>query len=438
MIKRRIGGLILIFTLGLFAAGCATGQDEPAEGKVKDKVVPVEVVTAARGDLVISRQKGARLTAGREAMVVPAMPGEVVEVLVSVGEHVEKDQVLIRLDDTAVRQQIDQARAAYNTAKANVALSRQSRADLEAQKADAQQDLDDFYEDVDIDDVEDDLEDVYDAIADLNDAMKNGLLPSRDYYDVAYSELAAARDQLTGVLSQEAMLKQAMDAVDNAIKSLPFNEDTLNAQLNQARLGVTMAEDALDALELKAPAAGTVASVLVSEGDIASQTMPPVTIIDTETLILQVPLTEYEVTCVSAGASMTFSVDALDDIYDGVVEWVSPAIDARTQSFYARVRAENGDGELKPGMYARADVTVDEAANAVLLPKEALVREDSATYAYLIKDGTARRVEVRLGLDDGYTVQVLSGVEAGDTVVVKGQAYLNDGIAIEITEGAAS
>ena len=437
--KRRISKALLPLVMAVFLVGCAAVQDQPTEGKVgDDTVVPVEVMTAEQGDLTLQRQKGARLTSAREAMVIPAMPGEVTEVLVSVGEHVEKDQVLIRLDDTAIQSQIDQARAAYNTAKASAALSRQSLADLTQQKADAQADLDEYYEDVDVDEVEDDLKDINKAIHELNEKMMRPSPPPRDYYDVAYNELTAARDQLTAVLSQEAMLKQAVDGIDNAIKGLPFNEDTLNAQLNQASLGVSTAKDALDALELKAPAAGTVSSVTVSAGDFATQSMPPVTIVDTEALVLQVPLTEYEVTRVSPGQRIPFSVDALDGDYEGTVEWVSPAMDARTQSYYARVRVDNAGGRLRPGMYARADIVTDQAENTVLLPKEALVREDSAAYVYLIEDGAARRVAVTLGLDDGYIVQILAGVHGGDSVVVKGQAYLNDGIAIEIVEDAAS
>ena len=437
--KRRISGAMLVLVMILFLAGCASDQDQPTEGKVgDDTVVPVEVMAAERGDLMLQRQKGVRLTASREAMVIPAMPGEVTEVLVSVGEHVEKDQVLVRLDDTAVKNQINQARAAYNAAEAGAALSRQSLANLTQQKADAQADLDEYYDDVDVDEMEDDLKDINKAIHELNEKMMRPSPPPRDYYDVAYNELTTARDQLVAVLSQEAMLKQAVEGIDNAIKGLPFSEDTLNAQLKQAGLAVSAAKDALDALEIKAPAAGTVASVTVSPGDFATQTMPPVTIVDTEALVLQVPLTEYEVNRVSAGQQISFTVDALDGQYAGTVEWVSPAMDARTQSFYARVRVDNADGRLRPGMYARADIVVDQAEYAVLLPKEALMREQSATYVYTIEDGEARRVAVTLGLDDGYTVEVLSGVNAGDSVVIKGQAYLNDGIAIEIVGGAAS
>lgn len=440
--KRRIYAAALLLAMVLSMAGCAASQDQPTEGKVgDDQVVPVEVMNAERGDLTLQRQKGARLTAAREAMVIPAMPGEVTEVLVTVGEHVEADQVLVRLDDTAVQSQIDQAQAAYNAAKANVDLSRQSLADLQQQKADAQADLDEYRDDVDKDKLQDELKKVNKQISQLNQsyAASGGSPPVTDaYYEANMKELVNARDQLTAAISQDAMLEQAVDGIDNAIKGLPFNESTLNAQLNQAGVAVSAAKDALDALELKAPAAGTVSSVSVSAGDFATQSMPPVTIVDTETLILQVPLTEYEVTRVSAGQQIALSVDALSREYAGIVEWVSPAMEQRTQSYYARVRVDNADGRLRPGMYARADIVVDQAENAVLLPKEALVREDDVTYVYMIDEGAARRVAVSLGLDDGYTVEVLSGIHAGDSVVIKGQAYLNDGIAIEIVEDAAS
>jgi len=431
--KRRICGVMLL--LGLLLAGCAQQPDEPAEGRLADnQVVPVEVVTAQRGELVLKRQKGAQLASAREAMAIPAMPGEVTEVLVEVGQRVEKGEVLVHLDDTAVRQQIKQAQAAYDAAKANVELSRQSLAELETRKAEAQADLDEYREDVDKDKMQDKLKKVNQSISELNKKMMTGMI-TEEIYEASMNELTNARDQLTAAISQDAMLEQAVDAIDNAIKSLPFNEDTLNAQLNQASLAVSTAKDALDAVELKAPASGTVTSVLVSVGDFATQSVPPVTIIDTETLILQVPLTEYEVTRVAAGQQIELTVDALDAEYVGTVEWVSPAIDARTQSYYARIRIDNADGHLKPGMYARAEIVVDRAADSVLLPKEALMRENGAVYVYVIENGATRRTAVTLGLDDGYTVEILSGVKEGDTVVTKGQAYLNDGIAIEIIEG---
>jgi len=211
MIKRRICGALLLLILVVLIAGCTSDYEEPTEGRINDtQVVPVEVMPAERGDLVIQRQKGARLTAGREAMVIPAMPGQVTEVLVSVGQHVEKDQVLLRLSDDAVQRQIDQAQAAYNSAQAGVALSKQNLAELESQKADAQQALDEYNDDVDTKKVEKQLKQINQAIADLNTAMKNSSITgmTRDVYDVSYSELNAAREQLTALLTQEAMLKQ--------------------------------------------------------------------------------------------------------------------------------------------------------------------------------------------------------------------------------------
>lgn len=271
--KRRICGVMLL--LGLLLAGCAQQPDEPAEGRLADnQVVPVEVVAAQRGELVLKRQKGARLASAREAMVIPAMPGEVTEVLVEVGQRVEKGEVLVRMDDTAVRQQIKQAQAAYDAAKANVELSRQSLAELETRKAEAQADLDEYRQDVDKDKMQDKLKKINRSISELNQKMMTGMI-TEEIYEASMNELTNARDQLTAAISQDAMLEQAVDAIDNSIKSLPFNEDTLNAQLNQASLAVSAAKDALDAVELKAPASGTVSSVLVSVGDFATQSVPP-------------------------------------------------------------------------------------------------------------------------------------------------------------------
>ncbi|MFS8501072.1 MAG: efflux RND transporter periplasmic adaptor subunit, partial [Caldicoprobacter sp.] len=138
---------------------------------------------------------------------------------------------------------------------------------------------------------------------------------------------------------------------------------------------------------------------------------------------------------VQPGQKVDVYVDAAgSQPVEGVVEWVSPSTDPRSQAYGVRVKIDNSSGKLRPGMFARAVLVLDKKENAVVVPKRAIVRQGDKAYVFVVKGGSVERREVQLGMDGGERIEVISGLKSGEQVVVKGQAYLKEGQEINVVK----
>ena len=139
-------------------------------------------------------------------------------------------------------------------------------------------------------------------------------------------------------------------------------------------------------------------------------------------------------THVTKGMSVNVAFDALaDQKFVGKVSRITPMIDPQTRTFEAEVTVANAKEQIKPGMYARVEMTYGTRKN-VVVPDRAVVKMMGSgdRFIYVYKpDGTVSYQKVELGrrMNDKY--EVLSGVANGDEVVVTGQVALKNGIAVE-------
>jgi membrane fusion protein (multidrug efflux system) len=137
-----------------------------------------------------------------------------------------------------------------------------------------------------------------------------------------------------------------------------------------------------------------------------------------------------------AGQAVQLSVDALPGkSFVGRIDRVAPVVDSGSGTFRV-VCAFAGDGELQPGMFGRIRINYDERADALAIPRTALLDDASAPAVFTVRGGKAVRTDVKLGYVDGEWVEVRAGLRTGDEVVVAGKAALREGSAVQVI-GAA-
>jgi membrane fusion protein (multidrug efflux system) len=124
--------------------------------------------------------------------------------------------------------------------------------------------------------------------------------------------------------------------------------------------------------------------------------------------------------------------------FPGEVNFVSPQIDETTRDFLVRARVDNPDSLLKPGAFATAVVTIGERAAVPVVPEEALVATRSGYIVFVINSHTARRRAVQIGLRAAGKVEIRSGLEPGEAVVVAGQLSVSDGVSVRLSGEAAA
>jgi membrane fusion protein (multidrug efflux system) len=132
--------------------------------------------------------------------------------------------------------------------------------------------------------------------------------------------------------------------------------------------------------------------------------------------------------------AVTIQVDGYPDLtFTGAVTKIQPAIDQGTRTFKVTVGVANPKELLKPGMFARVDIVTDYHPDALVMPMAAALEEEGKYLAVAVRDGHAHRTEITLGFRDGDKVEVLSGLEEGDQVVLEGAYALAQGAPVRIS-----
>jgi RND family efflux transporter MFP subunit len=255
------------------------------------------------------------------------------------------------------------------------------------------------------------------------------------------------------VVEADAQREEAHAQLDNARTRLARSErlwkDGISArqEVDDARAQLVAAESALKKAEavggtatvqleratLRAPIAGVVAAVLVPAGQtVDGNGTPVIEVADTRELDLRAPVPAARVGEVRLGQAAELRVEGVGPV-GGRVEAIAPLVDAATNTVIVRVRLANPGGRLRGGMFARGAL-VGAAKDGIAVPRSALLPGDggdASQVAIVEAGGVVAHRSVRVGDDSDGEVEIASGLDAGDRVIVAGGYALPDGTRVE-------
>jgi membrane fusion protein (multidrug efflux system) len=248
------------------------------------------------------------------------------------------------------------------------------------------------------------------------------------------ARVAAARADLT--LAQSRYRRSEELVAQNFISRQALDEARANLDVLRARL--QQEQVALDRTALRAPFAAVVGLRQVSPGAYVNKGDDIVRLDALGALKLEVPVPETYLPLVRIGLPVTLTIDALPgQTFSGKVHAIDPVVDPVSRNVRVRARIANPAGTLKPGMFARVTADLGGKTRAILLPEQVIVPRPDGNYVFLAVDGKAELRKVTLGKREPGRVEIVSGVEAGDTVVLDGQIKLRPGVPVVTLEQAA-
>jgi HlyD family secretion protein len=237
------------------------------------------------------------------------------------------------------------------------------------------------------------------------------------------------------IKAADAGVNQAKSAVAQAQQSYqllqnPYTQNDLgqsNAAVMQAQAVVDQAEIGLSEATIVSPVDGVVSDRPQSVGNLVGPATPIVSILSNEVeLILGVE--ESQIGQVQEGQRAQITVAAYPGVaFPAKVALIAPSADAKSRTFQVKVRPDAADGKLKQGMFAQVTLVTQEKPNVTLVPKDAVVTKAGQTSIFVLKGDAVQQRSVKVGLAKDGSVEILSGVEAGEEVVVAGQNDLRDG-----------
>ena len=238
-----------------------------------------------------------------------------------------------------------------------------------------------------------------------------------------------------------AALDQAKAQVENARLNLQRNQQlfergiaagkevedaktqmaSAQAAVDQATAALSTADRNIERAQVRSPIAGQVVKRMVSVGEqvdgTAAQPIAEIANLDRVELAASVP--SEQLSRIKVGQPVSVETDAYAGrTFAGSVLAIAPAVDPTTNAALVRMRIANADRLLRIGMFAQARVQIDEHPNALVVPPPALVRDQRGTAVYVLSGDTVQRTPVKVGLEQPDAVEILSGVEDGQTVLV--------------------
>ena len=358
-------------------------------GAAKNRRVQVDVAGAreAGGERGLSVLTASGYVTPRERATIAAkITGRVTAMLVEEGMKVEKDQVLARLDDS-------EARAAYDSAKAQRDVASAALAELEVNLADARRTL-------------------------------------KRVQDLQKKEIAAEQD-----------LDRAQAAVDALVARIALAGE----QVRAAEAGIAVAGEYLKNCVVRAPFAGIAVSKDAQVGEMVS----PVsagggftrtgisTIVNMASLEVEVDVNESYLSRVSEGQPADAVLDAYPDWHiPASVRTIIPTADRQKATVKVRIAFEALDPRILPDMGVKVSF-LDPSGSGTgkarcLVPLQALMDDGGEQVVWVVKGGLLERHPVKTGRTIGKEVEILSGAEPGDTVVISAAKPLKTGLKAEV------
>ncbi len=287
------------------------------------------------------------------------------------------------------------------------------------------------------------------VLVDRGDAVKKGQLLALVRPSELPDQLQAARGQLQ---QAEAALEQAK-LNRTRLGSLAPTGVVSTQELQQSSTALAQAEAAeaaaraqlqavavrLGETKIESPIDGVVMQRRFDAGSLVGpQNGAILTVGRTDPLRVFVAVREQESSQVAIGQKVFVSVDALpDQTLAGSVVRLSPGFDPLTRTLEAEVHLPNSDGKLRPGMYGRARIQVGLHKNTLTVPESAVQLSGNQRFLFVITDGKAQRRAVTIGVDGGTFLEVRTGLQPEEQVVVAGSDALADGSAVRTQSGTA-
>ena len=214
--------------------------------------------------------------------------------------------------------------------------------------------------------------------------------------------------------------------------------DTKQAELavNQAR--AASARTHLDKTRIRAPFSGMTGLRNVSVGDYVQAGQDLVSLVRLDPIELDLRAPEVVLSSLAVGQAVDFGVASFPgETFSARVVAIAPTVDAGGRSVSLRARLDNADQKLRPGMSAQVRISVAGQGRALMVPEQAIWPQGEQKMVYVVVAGTAKLVPVTLGARQPGTVEVTSGLKAGDEIVVAGQLKLFDGAKVNAKPAGA-
>jgi RND family efflux transporter MFP subunit len=379
----------LAWAAGLAAAGLvltSCGSETPQRAALATAApVAVETASAAAQNWPVIYEATGTVRARTAAVVASKVMGYVEQVNARVGDRVRAGQVLVTIDARDLEANLRRAEAGHSEAQSAVP------------------------------------------------EVENSIAAAKANFDLAQATFRRMQE----LQAKNSISNQEFDEASARLKSAQANYEVAVAKRAQIQSKIAQAEQEQSAARIMlgyatiaAPFAGVVTAKSVDPGNLAAPGAPLLTLEQEGSFRLEVEVDESKLPVVRVGRTAQVTIDALDRCFDGRVSEVVPAVDAASRAYTVKIDLPNVP-EMRSGLFGKAAFTLGDH-QTLAIPAAALQQRGQLQSVFVADNGTARTRLITVGERHREALEVLSGLTAGERVVVAPPPTLADGARIEV------
>lgn len=241
------------------------------------------------------------------------------------------------------------------------------------------------------------------------------------------------RAQLKKLELDEKLAADDVFRKEKLLELKAISQEELDIALNQLgviRAGIELVKSQIEKTRIFAPFSGRIGLRYVSPGGFISSSDLVARLQQTDPVKVEFSIPEKYILNVSAGMDIQFTTEGTGRTFTGTVYAIESRIDPSTRSFTARAKCPNPENALTPGAFARITLILEKVPGALVLPSEAIIPDLAGKKVMLVKNGRVKTVLVETGIHTEHEVQVRSGINPMDTVLISGLLVVREGMPV--------
>jgi multidrug efflux pump subunit AcrA (membrane-fusion protein) len=417
---RKVFYVVLIVVIGLLIVQAANRISQKRQEVViepavqSERMVPIQVTRVQHGEIKSFLTVSGVVEPKEMVRVFAKIMGQVKEVSVQEGEQVEKGAILMRLDDEQIRLQVAQAKANLDSAHASLERIKAGARPQEVSQAEAG-----------VRQAKISLDSAEENYQKMQKLFTEGAI-SEQQHDQAKNQYEIAKAQYQSVSESYKLITEGASSQD--IKAV-------EAQVRQAQSALELAQSQLNSTIIKAPISGSVTAVSVKTGELASSAMPLLSIIDVSELSVKTGISEKDIGAVHLGQDAEIFIDAYPQKkFSGEIVSKGVVVDPVTKTMEIKIRVKEADIDIPPGVFARANIIIEDNPDALIIPSSALTRKADGLYVFVLGDDekTVKRRAITTGITQDNQVEVVNGITGNEIIVILGNISLEEGDLVRV------
>lgn len=403
---KNVKKIVIYAVIVIAVIGCAavaktklfTAKEATTAVAASKTTVEVQIAKAQEKSLGDSYK--ATLEAYQQGIVTSKIAAKVVAVSVENGQYVNAGDTIATLDDQDIQNNI-------KTAQAQVEVSEQQVNSTQQQLNSSQVTLQKLQI------LMDDAQRNYDRQKTLFDGGA-----------ISKTDLESAEKALN---TSKADYSSGLASIESAKASIESSKASLEAQ----KVNLQKAQNDLANTVIKAPISGVISDKTLNVGQMASQGAALAKVNDISSVYATIQVPQEKITGVKIGQAATITVDGNDKTYDGTIEAMDSAADATTRVFNCKVKIDNGNKSLLPGIFGKVQLISEEKAQVITVPISALAGNEGDYSVFLNDNGTAKKQKITIGETNENNVEVTDGIKEGDQVICTNISTLQEGSEVD-------